>query len=161
MTPSDSVSLEEFAPGDGPAGHAAEEMSAGESALVRFLYPAPAERKVGGIIKWWEKRRLAYNAVLAGSGVGTIFMALLTLNPLSEVVQALPVILPFGIMANLCYTLGWMVESVLHRIWGRSLRPVGPALFRAGLTLGVGVSLVIPTIILMVAFVVRLVTGNL
>ena len=148
-------------PGDGPAGHAAEEMSAGESALVRFLYPAPAERKVGGIIKWWEKRRLAYNAVLAGSGVGTIFMALLTLNPLSEVVQALPVILPFGIMANLCYTLGWMVESVLHRIWGRSLRPVGPALFRAGLTLGVGVTLVIPTIILMVAFVVRLVTGNL
>ena len=151
MTPSDPMSLEQYAAGDGPA----------ESALVGFLYPAPAERKVGGIIKWWEKRRLAYNAVLAGSGIGTIFMALLTLNPLSEVVQALPAILPFGIMANLCYTLGWMVESVLHRIWGRSLRPVGPALFRAGLTLGVGVAFVIPTIMLMVAFVVRLVTGNL
>ena len=151
MTPSDPLSLEEYAAGDSPA----------ESVLVRFLYPAPAERKVGRIIKWWEKRRLAYNAVLAGCGMGTIFMALLTLNPLSEVVQALPAILPFAIMANLCYTLGWMVESVLHRIWGRSLRPVGPALFRAGLTLGVGVAFVIPTIMLMVAFVVRLVTGNL
>ena len=161
MTPSDPMSVEEYAAGDGPAEHAAEEMSAGEPALVRFLYPAPAERKVGGIIKWWEKRRLAYNAVLAGSGIGTILMALLTLNPLSEVVQALPAILPFGIMANLCYTLGWMVEGVLHRIWGRSLRPVGPALFRAGLTLGVGVTFVIPTIMLMLAFVVRLVTGNL
>lgn len=145
------MSLEQYAAGDGPA----------ESALVRFLFPAPAERRVGGIIKWWEKRRLAYNAVLAGSGIGTIFMALLTLNPLSDVVQALPAILPFGIMANLCYTLGWMVESVLHKVWGRSLRPVGPALFRAGLTLGVGVAFVIPTIMLMVAFVVRLVTGNL
>ena len=151
MTPSDPVSLEQYAADDGPA----------ESPLVGFLYPAPAERKVGGIIKWWEKRRLAYNAVLAGSGVGTIFMALLTLNPLSDVVQALPAILPFGIMANLCYTLGWMVESVLHKVWGRSLRPVGPALFRAGLTLGVGVTFVIPTIMLMVAFVVRLVAGNL
>ncbi len=151
MIQSDPMSVEEYAAEDGPA----------ESALVRFLYPAPSERKVGGIIKWWEKRRLAYNAVLAGSGVGTIFMALLTLNPLSDVVQALPAILPFGIMANLCYTLGWMVESVLHKVWGRSLRPVGPALFRAGLTLGVGVTLVIPTIMLMVAFVVRLVTGNL
>jgi len=151
VTPSDSISLEEYAAGDAPA----------ESALVRFLYPAPAERKVGRIIKWWEKRRLAYNLVLAGSGMGTIFMALLTLNPLSQVVQALPAILPFAVMANLCYTLGWMVEGVLHRIWGRSLRPVGPALFRAGLTLGVGVAFVIPTIVLMVAFVVRLVTGNL
>lgn len=151
MTPSDPTSMEQYSADDGPA----------ESALVRFLYPAPAERRVGGIIKWWEKRRLAYNAVLAGSGIGTIFMALLTLNPLSDVVQALPAILPFGIMANLCYTLGWMVESVLHKVWGRSLRPVGPALFRAGLTLGVGVAFVIPTIMLMVAFVVRLVTGNL
>ena len=151
MTPSDPMSVEEYAAGDAPA----------ESTLVHFLYPAPAERRVGRIIKWWERRRLAYNAVLAGSGIGTIFMALLTLNPLPEVLQALPVALPFAIMANLCYTLGWMVESALHRIWGRSLRPVGPALFRAGLTLGVGVAFVIPTIMLVVAFVVRLVTGNL
>ena len=151
MTPSDPMSVEEYAAGDGAA----------ESALVRFLYPAPAERRVGRIIRWWEKRRLAYNAVLAVSGTGTIVMALLTLNPFPEVVRALPAILPFAVMANLCYTLGWMVESVLHRIWGRSLRPVGPALFRAGLTLGVGVTFVIPTIMLMVALVIRLVTGNL
>lgn len=149
MTPS-HPSLEEYAAGPGPA----------ESALVRFLYPAPAERRIGGIIGWWERRRLAYNAVLAGSGIGTISVALL-LNPVSEVLEALPAILPFAIMANLCYTLGWMVEGALHRIWGRGLRPVGPALFRAGLTLGVGVTFVIPAIMLMIAFVVRLVTGNL
>lgn len=148
MTPSERI-LEEYAASSGPA----------ESALVRFLYPAPAERRIGGIIRWWEGRRLAYNAVLAGSGIGTISMALL-LNPVPEVVQALPAILPFAIMANLCYTLGWLVEGALHRIWGRGLRPVGPTLFRAGLTLGVGVTFVIPTIMLMVAFVVRLVTGN-
>lgn len=151
MTPPDPLSLQDHVAGDAPA----------ESALVRFLYPAPAKRTVGGIVKWWEKRRLAYNAVLAGCGMGTILVALLTLNPLSQVVQALPAILPFAVMANLCYTLGWMVEGVLHKVWGGSLRPVGPALFRAGLTLGVGVAFVIPTIMLMVAFVVRLVTGNL
>lgn len=146
------MSLEEYSAGDGPA----------ESALVRFLYPAPAERKVGGIIKWWEKRRLAYNAVVAGCMTGTAIMGLLTLNPPFEVLMALGAPgLPFLVMANVCYTLGWMVESLLYKIWGRSLRPVGPALFRAGLTLAVGVTFVIPTIILMIAFVVRLVTGNL
>ena len=153
MTFPDSMSLEQ---------HSTEEIPAGDSALVRFLYPAPAERRVGRIIKWWEKRRLAYNAVVAGCGIGTAAVAVLTLNPPFEVLMALGAPgLPFLIMANVCYTLGWMVESLLHKIWGRSLRPVGPALFRAGLTLAVGVTLVIPTIILMIAFVVRLVTGNL
>ena len=132
------------------------------SKLVRFLYAAPAERKVGKIIRWWEKRRLAYNAVVAGCMTGTAVMGLLTLNPPLEVLLALGAPgLPFLVMANVCYTLGWMVESLLHKIWGRSLLPVGPALFRAGLTLAVGVAFVIPTIILMIVFVARLVTGNL
>ena len=136
--------------------------SAQGSGLVRFLYPAPAERKVGKIIRWWEKRRLAYNAVLAGCGMGTAFLALLTLNPPLEVLRAvLAPGLPFLVMANLCYTLGWLVESLLHKIWGRSLLPVGPALFRAGLTLAVGITFVVPTILLMIVFVVRIVTGNL
>ena len=152
MTYSDSMSLEEHF----------ETGSAEGSKLVRFLYPAPAERKVGKIIRWWEKRRLAYNAVVAGCVTGTAFVGLLTLNPPSEVLLALLAPgLPFLVMANVCYTLGWMVESLLHKIWGRSLLPVGPALFRAGLTLAVGVAFVIPTIILMIVFVVRLVTGNL
>jgi hypothetical protein len=153
VTIPDSMDLEE---------RAADAGSSGGSGLVRFLYPAPAERKVGKIIRWWEKRRLAYNVVVAGCVTGTAFLGLLTLNPPSEVLLALLAPgLPFLVMANVCYTLGWMVESLLHKIWGRSLLPVGPALFRAGLTLAVGVAFVIPTIILMIAFVVRLVTGNL
>ena len=152
MASTETTDLEEFT--------AAE--SARESALVRFLYPPPAERTVGRIIRWWEKRRLAYNAVVAGCMTGTAVIGLLTLNPPSEVLLALGAPgLPFLVMANLCYTLGWMIEGLLHKIWGRGLRPVGPPLFRAGLTLAVGVAFIIPTIILMIAFVVRLVTGNL
>ena len=152
MTPPDRMGVEEFAADESPS----------ESALVRFLYPAPAERTVGKIVRWWEKRRLAYNAVLAGCGTGTLLMALLTLNAPSEVLRALVVPgVPIMVMANLCYTLGWMTEGLLHRMWGRGLRPVGPALFRAGLTLAVGIGFIIPTIMLMIAFVVRLVTGQL
>ena len=153
MILSDSTSIEE---------HSGDGIAAGESALVRFLYPAPAKRKVGRIIKWWERRRLGYNAVLAGCGLGTVAMALLTLNPPLDVLRAIVVPgLPFMILANVCYTLGWMVESLLHKIWGRSLLPAGPVLFRAGLTLAVGLSFVVPVILLTIAFVVRIVTGNL
>ena len=34
------------------------------SAITEFLFPAPAKRTVGGIVTWWEKRRLAYNVVV-------------------------------------------------------------------------------------------------
>ncbi len=144
-----------------PARHVGEETRAGGSALVRFLYPAPAERTVGGIIKWWERRRFAYNAVLAAGGLGTMVAALLTLNPPLEVLRAIVVPgVPFMILANVCYTLGWIVESLLHKLWGRSLLPVGPTLLRAGLTLGVGLSFVVPVIMLAIVFVARIVTGN-
>ncbi len=152
MFASESTDLEEFStrePGR-------------ESALVRFLYPAPAGRTVGQIVKWWEKRRLGYNAVLAGCGMGTVAMALLTLNPPLEVLRAVAVPgLPFMILANVCYTLGWVVESFLHKIWGRGLLPAGPALFRAGLTLAVGLSFVVPVIMIVIVFVARIATGDL
>lgn len=129
-----------------------------DSPLVRFLYPAPARRTVGGIFKWWEKRRLAYNLIVGAGGAFTLAGAAVTSRvfgfPLSLIDLWDPV-LPVALWANLCYTLGPLTESLLHRIWGRQVRPVGPHLFRAGLILAVGVTFLIPAIVLGAAIAVR------
>jgi hypothetical protein len=45
----------------------------------------------------------------------------------------------------------------MHRIWGRALLPVGPALYRMGLTFAVGLAL-FPTLIIAIVAVVHIVS---
>ena len=123
------------------------------SRLARFLYPRPAARSVGGIFKWWERRRPAFNLIVgAGGGVSLLAHAALGWLEANDPFL-LPVMLWLLVVANVCYTLGPLTESLLHRIWGRDVLPVGPHLFRAGLALSVGVTFVLP----MLAFGVRVV----
>ena len=39
------------------------------TALTEFLFPAPARRSPLAILKWWEKRRFAYNVIVGTAGV--------------------------------------------------------------------------------------------
>jgi hypothetical protein len=121
------------------------------SALTEFLFAAPAARKAGAILRWWEKRRLTFNLMVGAAGLFSLaFMQVVTRlpphahrPPTSEVV---PVIVVFGVLANFCYLLGPTVEIALDRVWGRSVLPTGPTLFRMGLTFSVGLAL-LPTLI--------------
>ena len=136
-----------------------------ESRLVRFLYPAPAHRRTfGGILKWWESRRLPYNVIVGVSGaltmsIATVFAQLIG-QPMA-VAQVLTPVLPIAIMANVCYTLGPLTEWSLHKLWGREVLPVGPHLFRAGLILSTGVIFLIPTLLLGFGLVLWVVGGIL
>ena len=66
----------------------------------------------------------------------------------------------FGVMANGCYLLGPAIEIALQKLWSEKLLPVGPALFRMGLTFSVGLAL-FPTLIFMIAWVIRVLSGIL
>ncbi|MFV1988810.1 MAG: S8 family serine peptidase, partial [Gemmatimonadota bacterium] len=57
-------------------------------------------------------------------------------------------VLAVGVFANIAYTLGSVVEVTVNNRWGRKLLPVGPVLFRQGVLFSVGLTLVLPTIIL-------------
>jgi hypothetical protein len=94
----------------------------------------------GEVVRWWELRRLVYNAVLLVIGVGTIagYEWLMTkmiplgedaIEPMGLVVGAVV----YGIMANLCYTLGWMVELRSRKTDPMAARRRGQWMFRAGL----------------------------
>lgn len=116
------------------------------SAITEFLYPTPAKRTVGGIVKWWETRRLAYNVAVGSAGLVSLATSfvLLALPPNGQFLPPLallPGVAVFGIMANICYCFGPTAEVLVEKIWGRQLLPTGPALYRAGLTFSVGLAL--------------------
>jgi hypothetical protein len=69
------------------------------------------------VIAWWEIRRMYYNALLLIVGVASVLAFELIMGkaiPTGEDAiepMALILIVPlYAIMANLCYTLGWVVE---------------------------------------------------
>ena len=116
------------------------------SAITEFLYPTPAKRTVGGIVKWWEKRRLAYNVAVGSAGLVSLATSfvLLALPPNGVLITSLewlPGVAVFGVMANICYFFGPTVEVLVEKTWGRQVLPTGPALYRAGLTFSVGLAL--------------------
>jgi len=91
------------------------------------------------VIRWWELRRIPYNAALLVIGGASIFgmeWLVSRVIPLGEdAVEPLALIagvLLYGFIANLFYTLGWVVE-----LFGRSnpelARKRGQWLFRAGM----------------------------
>ena len=129
----------------------------GGTFLADFLYPEPAERRVGAMIGWWEKRRLPYNLIVGAIGlvpltVGVLFTTLVaSLQPVDMFRAAIW----WGVIANLCYTLGPVAEIALEKLFGRRLLPAGPLLFRAGVTVAVGVTL-LPLIPLTIGFILRL-----
>ena len=129
------------------------------SALTEFLFPAPAERRAGAIFKWWEKRRLAYNLAIAGAGLFTyVYGTIVTLlPPNSEGLEYPPLEGPLVILllANLLYLLGPATEALVARTLGHDRPSVGPALFRAGLTVSVGLAL-FPSLVMTLIWIVRM-----
>ncbi len=130
--------------------------------LVDFLYPTPAKRDTLSILKWWEGRRLPYNLFVGGAGaLATVaFLVFAAIPPLGAV-PGLQVLIPiaiFGVMANVCYTFGSVIEILTLKIWGRDVLPVGPALYRMGLTFSVGLAL-LPALLILVIWVGRIVAA--
>jgi len=131
------------------------------STLTEFLFPAPAPRRLGAILGWWEKRRPAYNLWVGIAGS----VSLLTFWAVTGLFGPGPLFLPglflagvFGVMANVCYCLGAATEILVDLVWGRTVLPTGPTLYRMGLTFSVGLAL-LPTLLLTMAVVIRVVFG--
>ena len=114
------------------------------TALARLLFPAPALRRSPEMLfAWWEFRRPTYNVIVGGTGL----LTLAVLQVLSWLPPYLPMRVPwqlvvlYGVCANACYTFGFLFESLLARMWGDDVAPVGPTLFRHGLVFSVGLTL--------------------
>jgi hypothetical protein len=132
------------------------------TSLIERLYPLPDYRRTPlSLLRWWESRRLLYNKIVGATGVATLG-GLWTLSALPPISEPLPLsfamggALVYGLMANLCYTMGWGVEIVARLLWGRDAPDMGPVLFRQGLIFSVGLT-VLPLFVMTIAWIVQVV----
>ena len=121
------------------------ESSSLSSRLLQWpLFDRPRElTRVGEILAWWEKRRPLYNLAIGGVGLATLALILAgdtwaesrfkdyaytSIPPATFFV--IPVV--YGIVANLCYTGGWLVEVYARRVWKARTGALGQISFFLG-----------------------------
>ncbi|OGW45503.1 MAG: hypothetical protein A2X57_05445 [Nitrospirae bacterium GWD2_57_8] len=110
------------------------------------------------VIAWWEVRRIPYNLIVGAAGVATSILAFLS-AVLAEHVTGIPAGLPdppifalfgiliYAVLANACYTGGWIAEILVAKVWGESGRSFGVISFALGLFFSVLFTLFIGALI--------------
>jgi hypothetical protein len=117
------------------------------SALTRFFFRNEVTcRTPTEVIGWWEARRGAYNVAVGSTGLFTLAAVHLIarLPPSPESIPIAPtLVIPaiYGVLANVCYTGGWISELWIRNTLGREMEPVGPTLFRYGFVFSIGLTL--------------------
>ena len=101
------------------------------------------------VIGWWESRRVSFNLIVGSAGVfscivvGVVameprFCSTATLFGLPDPPGfALVGILLYGIMANICFTGGWLSELFVRRLWPREAHRFATLSFSLGLIFSV------------------------
>ncbi len=112
-----------------------------ESKLVRRDGPLTTMWQVIG---WWEARRLIFNIVVGACGIATC-LTVLFMGVIGESVFGIPAGLPdppifaliaivlYGIMANICYSGGWIVELLVRKAWPQESELFATLAFALGL----------------------------
>ena len=123
------------------------------SALTHYFFDSVYHpRSAWTVIEWWESRRAVYNLVVGTAGLMSLGVAIgLALLPPHPAVVRIPwsVIVVYGALANVAYTVGPLADLAIRRRWGHSYASIGPALFRYGFVFSVGLTLLpIPLAIL-------------
>ncbi len=111
--------------------------------LEKVLFEPTLLRSPLRVVQWWESRRLFYNLVVGGTGLvsaGWLMVIDSLFRGHFSPIPWQPIVI-FGVLANVCYTSGWMVENLAERWLGRPVYGLGPALFRYGLAFSVGLTL--------------------
>ena len=93
--------------------------------MERLLYWLSAPRNTTSrreIIAWWEIRRLRFNLYVGAIGVLSWVLVLLAgsaaVKPGVDFEEPLGMIIGpvlYAFLANLCYTFGWIVDTVFYR----------------------------------------------
>lgn len=129
------------------------------NSLTEFLFPEPARRTPGAILGWWEKRRLAYNVAVGAAGaISMVAITIVASIGQGRFFMPWQGAVAFGTLANVCYFFGPAAELLIHKLWGRTMLPTGPSLFRMGLTFSVGLAL-LPVLLLTLVGVASVVAG--
>jgi len=120
------------------------------------------------VVAWWEVRRLPYNLIVGTAGVissvAILATAYVTEKFVGETIGlpdppmfAVAAAIFYGLMANICFTGGWILELVSRRIWGLRSAAFGEIAFVWG-TLGSVLLTLTPAAIIVLAGAYAIVT---
>lgn len=100
------------------------------------------------VIGWWEMRRIPYNLLLGIAGVVSVAVSFLAAAVIVPVVgdprpdpPLFLLVAAFGVVANVLYSGGWMMELVWRRLWPAGSARLAVQTFGLGLLLSVMVAL--------------------
>jgi hypothetical protein len=120
----------------------------------RFFSRNVPDPGVWQTIGWWEVRRVPYNLLVGAAGVITCAACFITAL-LCEHFLGDPIGLPdppgfaflgiaaYGIIANICYTGGWIAELVVQQVWPDEGKAFGKISFFLGLIFSILLTLVL------------------
>ena len=121
------------------------------------LFPTADQRRTTfSLLTWWESRRLKFNAIVGGTGLFTLLVVYIIsfIPPSARIPLDWRPIAVYAVLANICYTFGWVIEALAQRMWGEKCPKFGPALFRQGLAFSVGLTL-LPILLMSFTWAVR------
>lgn len=110
-------------------------------------------------ISWWEARRIPYNLIVGITGVFSGALCFVT-GMLCDHFLGEPIGIPdspffallavaaYGLMANLCYTGGWVAELLVRKIWPEQATSFGKISFFLGMCFSILLTLVPGIVIL-------------
>jgi hypothetical protein len=118
-------------------------------------------------IGWWETRRFAFNMIVGCAGLLSCivaFVAAISAAVLFNSDYGLPdppavgvvAVVLYAIMANVCYTGGWIAELIVRRAWPEEADRFATRSFSLGLTFSILLSLT-PGVVIGVGGIVGLV----
>ena len=109
------------------------------------------------IISWWEYRRIPFNIIVGVTGILTcVFLTIEEIffedklggsiigtggSPLIIGFGIMGIIAAYGIVANICYTCGWMSELLARYLWREEAEHFGKITFVFGLLFSVFLTL--------------------
>ena len=110
------------------------------------------------IIKWWEVRRIPFNLIVGVTGLlsGTmVFGVAFVAERVTGEATGWPdppmfiflAVIAYGIMANVCYTGGWVMELLASRVWGDRAEAMGEISFTLGMLFSVALTL-LPAVVI-------------
>jgi hypothetical protein len=111
--------------------------------LARWVARRSGSLPSRAVILWWEARRVPYNVIVGG--VGLISSAIMVAVAFTcESLDGTPIGLPdppafaivgvllYGVLANACYTGGWITELIVAKVWSVETSRFGPIAFTLG-----------------------------
>lgn len=105
-----------------------------------FALSAP---RPGGAIEtfcWWEARRVQYNLVVGAAGLVTL--AIVQLCGFGSVGGFILASISYGMMANICYSSGWISDLIARHFWKEKAEHFGAILYCQGVAFSVLLTLV-------------------